>query len=143
MSLVKWNPENSLFPAFASWMDDFFPENALKPFKGVSVPSVNISETKTAFKVNVAAPGFKKEDFNLEVQNGLLMISGEMKEEKEEKDERYTRQEYAFSKFTRSFTLPENVNGDGIFAEYTDGVLKVTLPKRKTEEKPAIQISVK
>ncbi len=143
MSLIKWNPDNSMFPAFSSWMDDFFPDNGFKTMKGVSMPAVNVSETKSAFKLKVAAPGFKKEDFKLEVQNGMLMISGETKEEKEEKDEQYTRQEYSFSSFSRSFTLPENVKGDDIAAEYKDGVLKITLPKNKTEDKPTMQISVK
>lgn len=143
MSLVKWNPESSLFPAFSSWLDDFFPENGFKLMKGSSMPAVNIKETKTAFNVDVAAPGFKKEDFKLEVQGGMLMISGETKTEKEEKDERYTRQEYAFSSFSRSFSVPENVIGDNISAEYADGILKITLPKKKVEEKPSLQISVK
>ena len=143
MSLVKWNPESSFFPNITNWMDDFFPENGFKTWKGVSVPAVNVSETKDAYKVKVAAPGFKKEDFKLEVQNGMLLISGETKQEKEEKDERYTRQEYSFSSFNRTFTLPEHVNGEGIAAEYADGVLKITLPKNKTEEKPTVQISVK
>ena len=143
MSLIKWNPESTIFPVFSNWMDDFFPDNGFKTFKGMSMPAVNVSETKNAFKVKVAAPGFKKDDFKLEVQNGLLMISGETKEEKEEKEERYTRQEYAYSTFNRSFSLPENVDGKGIVAEYADGVLKVTLPKMKADEKPAVQIAVK
>jgi HSP20 family protein len=98
MSLVKWNPETSLFPTFSSWMDDFFPDNGFKTaVKGVSIPAVNVTESKDAFKLKVAAPGFKKEDFKLEVQNGYLTISGENKEEKEDKDEKYTRQEYRYS----------------------------------------------
>ncbi len=144
MSLVRWNPESSFFPSISNWMDDFFQDNGFKPaIKGVSIPAVNVKENKDAFKVNVAAPGFKKEDFKLEVQNGNLIISGETKEEKEEKDEKYTRQEYSYSTFSRSFTLPENVNAEGISAQYADGVLKVTLPKKKAEEKPAKQIAVK
>ncbi len=146
MSLIKWNPETSIFPNFSNWMDDFFPDNGNWPtpsVKGVSIPAVNVTENKDAFKLKVAAPGFKKEDFKLEMQNGYLTISGETKEEKEDKDEKYTRQEYRYSSFSRSFTLPENVKSDGISAEYADGVLKVVLPKKKTEEKPATQIAVK
>lgn len=143
MSLIRWNPESSLFPTFSSWMDDFFPDNFKPAVKGISIPAVNVTENKNAFKLKVAAPGFKKEDFKLEVQNGNLVISGENKEEKEEKDEKYTRQEYSYSTFSRSFTLPENVNGDGIAAEYADGILKITLPKKKTEDKPMKQILVK
>ena len=143
MSLIKWNPESSLFPSLSSWMDDFFPDNGFKPaIKGISIPAVNVTETKNAFKLNVAAPGFKKENFKLEVQNGYLTISGEVSEEKEDKDETFTRREYAYNTFSRSFSLPENVNGDDIAAQYADGVLKVTLPKKKADEKPTKQIAV-
>lgn len=146
MSLVKWNPESSFFPSISNWMDDFFPDNANWPkssVKGVSIPAVNVTENKDAFKLKVAAPGFKKEDFKLEIQNGYLTISGETKEEKEDKDEKYTRQEYRYSTFSRSFALPENVKSDDISAEYADGVLKIVLPKKKTDEKPVTQIAVK
>jgi HSP20 family protein len=143
MSLINRNPQNTLFPAFSSWIDDVFPENAFKTIKNVSIPAVNITETNDVFKLKVAAPGFKKEEFKLEVQNGMLTISGETKEEKEEKDERYTRQEYAFSSFSRSFAVPENVNGEAITAEYADGVLNVILPKKQADERPSVQIVVK
>lgn len=144
MSLIKWNPENNIFPAFTNWMDDFFPENGYKFRTAFHMPAVNVLETKDAFKLKVAAPGFKKEDFKLEIHNGMLVISGEVKEEKVEKDEKYTRQEFSMNTFTRTFSLPENVKTDAIAAEYADGVLKINLPKvLKTEDKPALQISVK
>jgi|JI10StandDraft_1071094.scaffolds.fasta_scaffold1231728_1 HSP20 family protein len=145
MSLVKWNPETSLFPGFSNWLDDFFPDNGDFPkpsVRGVSIPAVNVTENKDAFKLKVAAPGFRKDDFKLEIRNGYLIISGEAKEEKEDKDEKFTRQEYRYSTFSRTFTLPENVKGEAITAEYTDGVLKVTLPKRMVDEKPVHQIPV-
>ena len=144
MSLVKWNPENSFFPSLSTWMDDFFSENSFRSaMKGVSVPAINVKESKDAFKLHVAAPGFKKEDFKLEVKHGYLTISGESKEEKEDKDETFTRREYAYNSFSRSFSLPENINGEEIDAQYADGVLKVTLPKKKADEKPGKQITVK
>lgn len=144
MSLIKWNPETSFFPTITDWMDDFFPENGFKPkVKGISIPAVNVKENEAAFKLEVAAPGFKKEDFALEVKNNYLIVSGETKEEKEDKDEMYTRREYAFNSFNRSFGLPENVNADKIEAQYADGVLKVTIPKKKADEKPVKQIAVK
>lgn len=121
----------------------FFPDNGYKSFNGMSVPAVNILETKKDFKLKIAAPGFKKNDFKLEVQHGLLTISGEMKMEKEEKEERYTRQEFSYSTFRRSFTLPENIKADKIGANYEDGLLTVTLPKVMIEEKPKVQIAVK
>jgi HSP20 family protein len=143
MSLVKWNPERRLFPI--NWMEDFFADNFKPAVNGISIPAVNISENKTAFKLNVAAPGFKKEDFKLEVQNGYLVISAETKEEKEDKDEKYTRQEYFYNSFSRSFSLPEEIKEDNISAQYEDGLLKVTIPKLKVEEtaKMTKQIAVK
>ena len=144
MSLNKWNPTTSFFPTLSSWMDDLLPDNGFMPaVKGVSIPAVNATENKNAFQLKVAAPGFKKEDFKLEVKNGYLTVSGESSEEKEDKDETFTRREYSYNTFSRSFSLPENVNGDDISAKYADGVLKVTLPKKVTEEKAVKQIAVK
>ena len=146
MALIKWNSDANLLPAISGWLDDFFPDTneMFRPaLRGASLPAVNITENNDAFNVKVAAPGFKKEDFKLELHNGYLTISGETKEEKEDQNERYTRQEYRYSSFNRSFTLPENVRAEEIAAEYNDGILKVTLPKKKTEEKPKQQIAVK
>lgn len=144
MSLIKWNPESGFFPSLSTWMDDFFTDSNLKPsLKGVSVPAVNITESKTAYKLKVAAPGFKKDDFKLEVKHGYLIISGESSAEKEDKDETYTRREYSYNSFSRSFSLPENVDGDAITAQYADGVLGVSLPKKDADEKPGKQIAVK
>jgi HSP20 family protein len=143
MSLVKWNPESSFFPSFSNWMEDFFQDSPLRSMaKGVSVPAVNVTESKDAFKVNVAAPGFKKGDFKLETRNGYITISGESSASQEDQEETFTRREYAYNTFSRSFSLPENVNAEAISAEYADGVLKVTLPKKKAEEKVGKQIIV-
>lgn len=145
MSLIRWTPENGLFPTISNWMEDFFSDDwMIKPsVKGVSIPAINVMENKEAFKLKVAAPGFKKEDFKLEVKNGRLTISGETKTEKEDKEEKFTRQEYAYNAFTRSFMLPENVNGENISAQYADGILDVVLPKKEATEKPVQQIAVK
>lgn len=137
MSLIKWNPESSLFPAFSNWIDDFFADNGDFPMpkvKGISIPAVNVTENKDEFKLEVAAPGFKKEDFKLEVKNGYLTISGETKAEEEKKDEQYTRREFRFNSFNRSFTLPENIKDGDIKAKYNDGILFITLPKAKVEK---------
>jgi HSP20 family protein len=143
MSRNKWSPERSFFPTISNWMYDFFPDNSLKMLDGASTPAVNIVESNSDYKLSIAAPGFKKDDFKVQVRDGLLMISGERGEENLEEDERYTRREYAYSAFNRSFSVPENTEGDGVLAEYVDGVLQVKLPKKKTAEKPTIQISVK
>jgi len=137
MSLVKWNPEVSFFPSFPAWFDDFFADKGDFPVpsvKGVSIPAVNVTENKAEYKLEVAAPGFKKEDFKLEVKNGYLTIAGEVKEEKEEKEgDKYTRREFRYNSFSRSFALPDDVLDAKIGARYNDGILLITLPKSKTE----------
>lgn len=144
MSLIKWNPELSFLPNPPSWMDDFFSDGDwFKPaIKGVSIPAINVTEGKKAFKLEVGAPGFKKDDFKIEVNNGYLTISGEHKNEKEDKEDKVTRREFSYSTFARSFTLPENVKSDDISAKYEDGILLITLPKSKVEEKVAKTVAV-
>ena len=98
-----------------------------------TVPPVNIKETETTFVVELAAPGKRKEDFNIELDDNVLTISSESKHEKEEKDSdgKYTRKEFSYSSFKRAFTLPEIVNESDINASYENGVLHITLPKRE------------
>lgn len=143
MSLVRINPESGWFPAFPGWMDDFFSDNDFTEMRNLTVPAVNVSETKEAFRLSLAAPGFRKEDFRVEVRERVLTISAEARHEREDKGEKYTRKEYTCSSFSRSFTLPERVLGGDIVATYQDGELKITLPKKSGEEKPAMQIAVK
>ncbi|MBL7928964.1 MAG: Hsp20/alpha crystallin family protein [Bacteroidia bacterium] len=100
-----------------------------------TVPAVNISETNENFKIEVAAPGMNKEDFKLSVDNDLLTISAEKKEEKEENDTRYTRKEFSFVSFSRSFNMPEIVDSEKIDATYKNGVMSIILPK-KEEARP-------
>src|SRR5438034_9742490 len=127
---------------FPSVFDDFFkPWNEWFDSSGLLnkvllVPAVNIAENNNDYKVTVAAPGLKKNDFKINVDGNLLTISAETEETKEEKDdERYTRKEYNYSSFSRSFTLPEEVNREKIDASYEDGVLKLTLPKKEEVKK--------
>jgi HSP20 family protein len=144
MKLVK---RSNYQPAFNSFFDDFFTKDVFGqhgefPFKGTA-PSVNIINNDDAFVIEVAAPGMKKEDFNLELDNNLLSISYEKKEEKEETG-KYTRREFSYESFKRSFTIPENVvNGEAIQAKYEDGILRLNLPKKeeaKVQPKRAIEI---
>lgn len=142
MSLIKWNPESSLFSTFSNWMDDIFTDNGDFPMpkvKGVSIPAVNVTENKSEFKLEVAAPGFKKDDFKLEVKNGYLIINGEHKTEMNKEDETYTRREFSFNAFSRSFALPENVEEGKINARYNDGILLVSLPKTKMAKEELIK----
>lgn len=137
-------------------VDDFFDvDTFFKPFlsdlgvtlAGVDsdskIPSVNISETEKEFKIEMAAPGFDKNDFNIETQEGMLTISAEKKSEEEEEKKNYHRKEFTYSRFSRSFQLPENSLDEKIEAKYADGILKITLPKKEvTITKPKKEIKV-
>lgn len=96
-----------------------------------TLPAVNIRETEREFELEIAVPGKKKEDFNIEVDNNVLTISLEEKKEDEVKEKNYSRREFFYSSFKRAFTLPETVDEEKINAAYTDGILRFTLPKRE------------
>jgi HSP20 family protein len=131
--LVKYNR----FPTLRSMLDNFWSNDWMGddfPRKD-RMPAVNVKETDTCYEIEVAVPGMKKEDFKIDVDNGVLTISAEQKEEKEKKEDNYTRKEFSYNSFSRSFSLPQNVNEDNIKAKYENGVLALTLDKAK-EEKP-------
>ena len=111
MSLIKKTDWPSLLngPVLSDFFDNdrFFDADWLRK---QSVPAVNVKETEKTFEIELAAPGLTKKDFEISVDNGMLTISSEKKEEKEEKEKNYTRKEFSYSSFSRSFTLPENVN---------------------------------
>ncbi len=136
MTLVKRT--NNLFPSF---FDDFLTRDLFEwPKSNVetSVPAVNIKEVDDKYEVEVAAPGLSKDDFNVELNNNVLTISShkETKNEKRDEGTGYSRREFSYSSFERSFSLPENVvDVDKINAKYKDGVLHLDLPK-KEEAKP-------
>lgn len=99
------------------------------------MPAMNIKENDENFEIDIAAPGFNKKDFEITIENGILHLSAEKKEEKEEKEDNFTRKEFSYNSFSRSFTLPENVNDeDNIDAKYKNGILKLTLTKLHEDE---------
>jgi len=108
-----------------------FGKNWLEHEFGLLLPAVNIRETNKDFCLEFAAPGFKRGDFKVSVHDNTLTIHAEKEEEKHEEHKRYTRKEFAYTSFSRAFTLPENVNVDDIDAGYNDGILKVSVPKRE------------
>ncbi len=123
-----------LFPRL--WNDFFENEFFGVPVsarQALSVPAVNIRKTETGYDIEVAAPGMKKEDFNISLDNNVLTISSEKKSEqvKEDKQHGYTRREFNFSSFRRSFALPEETQVEKITAQYTDGVLHIQVPKKE------------
>ena len=101
----------------------------------MKIPAVNITEHKDEYKVSLAAPGLKKDDFKIEVNGNILTISSEKEESKEDFDKKFTRKEYSYSSFSRSFTLPEEINQEKIEAKYEDGVLKISLPRNEEAKK--------
>ena len=120
----------TLFPDLFDF-DRFFDFDFPPVRKIAQVPMVNVKEGKNLFTLEMAAPGMKKSDFDIEIDNNLLIISFEKEEEKKETDEMYTRKEYSFDSFSRSFTLPDSVDESKIKARYIDGVLKLELPKKE------------
>ena len=109
-----------------------------------SLPAVNVKESDNEFVIDVAAPGMTKNDFKINFQNNVLTISSEKKGEKEEKKESYTRKEFSYQSFQRSFTVSENtIDSDKINAKYNDGILHITLPKREeVKPKPMREIKI-
>ena len=97
---------------------------------GRSIPAVNVRETDKNFEIEVAAPGYDKNDFKVEMDSGLLTISVQKEEEKKEKENNYTRREFGYSSFSRSFNLPQNVSEEDINAKYEGGILKLTIAKK-------------
>lgn len=104
---------------------------------------VNIKETPDAFSVDMAVPGLNKSNFHIDLDNQVLSISAEITEENEAKDEKYTRREFGYSSFKRSFTLPETVDDSQIKANYQEGILSVYLPKKEeAKKKPPKRIAI-
>lgn len=134
MSLIKTKKNGDLFPSLLSDFfetDRFFtPRWVEKEFEN-TIPSVNIKENGKEFNIEFAAPGFNKNDFKVNVEDNLLTISAERKEEKKEEDERFTRKEFSYNTFSRSFTLPQSVNAEKVDAKYADGILKLCIPKKE------------
>ncbi|WP_454244324.1 Hsp20/alpha crystallin family protein [Psychroflexus sp. MBR-150] len=122
--------------------DDRLTENGFSALK--SLPAVNIEEKEDKYSLELAAPGKSKKDFNIELDNDLLIISSETKDEKETEDKNFTRREFSYESFKRSFTLPDTVDANKIKANYKNGILYLDLPKReeaKTQPKRLIDIS--
>ncbi len=134
MTLVKFKD------TFPSFLDEFFGGDIFDSVRGTSsignsLPAVNVKENEKQFELEVAAPGMKKEDFKIELDNNILGISSEMKHESEEEKDKYTRREFRYSSFRRTFTLPDSVDSEGISASYNDGVLKIQIPKLNEEKR--------
>lgn len=123
---------------FRPWNEWFDADNGFFE-RTLSMPAVNVVENKDHYTVSIAAPGLKKQDFKIDVDGNMLSISCEKEDHKEEKDARYTRKEYNYSSFSRSFTIPEEVRKEKIEAKYEDGILKLTMPRMHAVKPEAVQ----
>lgn len=131
-----------------AYWDDFFNDRFYKQFNSsacqIHTPAVNVMEDEKGYRIEVAAPGVKKADFNLELENDVLTISTEKKEDKKDQQPTYLRREFNFQSFKRSFELPESIDQEGIQASHEAGILKLHLPKREeVVQKVTKQIEVK
>lgn len=129
--IVRKNGNPSLFTD--KWLSDFFETDRFFDADWLKrtqeVPAVNVVEKEKEFEIQMAAPGLTKKDFNITIENGVLSIFVEKEVENEAKDENYTRKEYSYTNFARSFNLPESVKTEKVDAWYENGILKLVLPK--------------
>lgn len=137
MALLKRN-----LPAFGN-LSDFFDDDWFRVKSSDLLPAINVSDNDGNYEIEMAVPGFKKEEFNVSIKNGVLTISAKTQKEEEDKKKNYTRKEFSSKSFSRSFTLPDNIDENSIDAEYKDGVLKVLLHKSEKELPVKRSVSIK
>lgn len=140
MSIIRYSPTDFVPTTFSNLVDRFFNESLARTGGSTFVPKVDIIENDNAFEIHFAVPGLNKEDFNIEVKDNYLTVSGERKLTNEKKDKNFHSIETSYGSFSRSFSLPENVNADKAQAKYNNGILELTLPK---DEKKVLKQTIK
>ena len=146
MTLVKLangNKNYGVNPFFNDVFDSLLNDSFLGDKLSSRVPAVNIAETENEFHIELAVPGLKKEDFKISLDKNVLSVSTEKKTENIEEGKKFSKREYNYTSFTRSFTLPESVDQTKINAEYTDGILKLNVAKREEAKIQTREIAVK
>lgn len=126
----------TIFPALTNMLDEVFGSETLDQVSNKSfwMPPANIKEEDHQFVIELSIPGFNKEDFEISLENQNLTISSKKEFVKEKTASNFTRREFAFKNFTRKFTLPKNVDTDKINANYTNGILSLTIPKAENSK---------
>lgn len=142
MLLTRFDPLNEL-RTLEDRLNRVFSSDLSKDVMSNFTPSINTREGEYAYHIDVDLPGVKKEDISVKVENNVLTLKGERKSKEEVKEENYYKMESSFGSFTRSFTLPDNIDAENIHAENKDGVLEITLPKKEEKNKSVKQIKVK
>jgi HSP20 family protein len=145
MTLVKFNDNrnNTLLPGFNDVFDSIFNDTFFNDRMVTRVPAVNISESEHNYHVELAAPGLKKEDFKLNLERNQLNISVEQRAAENDQQKNYSKREYSYSSFVRSFTLPDSADHGQIEASYTDGILRIDIAKREEAKAVRRQIEIK
>lgn len=145
MTLVKFNngQKSAVNPWFSDVFDSIINDSFLNERFLNKVPAVNIAETENEFHIELAVPGLKKEDFKISLDKNVLSVSAEKKTENVDETKKYSKREYSYNSFVRSFTLPETADQSKIEAEYTDGVLKLNVAKKEEAKIQSREISVK
>jgi len=145
MTLVKFNrqPKNNLVNPFFNDVYSLLNDSFLNEKLATRTPSVNITETDAQFEVELAVPGLSKEDFKINLEKDVLSVSAEKKTETVDENKKFTKREYNFNSFSRSFTLPESADHSKIDADYTAGILKLTIAKKEEAKSQSREIAVK
>ena len=145
MTLVKFNngQKSAVNPWFSDVFDSIINDSFLNERFLNKVPAVNIAETENEFHIELAVPGLKKEDFKISLDKNVLSVSAEKKTENVDESKKYSKREYSYNSFVRSFTLPETADQSKVEAEYTDGVLKLSVAKKEEAKIQSREISVK
>ena len=146
MTLVKFangQKNHGVNPFFNDVFDSILNDSFLSDKLATRVPAVNIAETENEFHIEMAAPGLKKDDFKISLDKNVLSVSAEKKAENVDEGKKYSKKEYSYNSFVRSFTLPESVDHSKIEAEYTDGILKLSIAKKEDAKIQSREIAVK
>lgn len=147
MNITRWDPFREM-EELSTRLNRMFGRSGLTTTSGETLsfpdwaPSVDVAETAEEFQIKAELPGVKKEDLKVHVESGVLTLSGERRQEKEEKGKKYHRVERSYGSFMRSFTLPDGVDAAKLHAEYKDGLLNVRLPKTAAEKPKAVEVKV-
>ncbi len=140
MSIIRYNANDFVPTSFSNLVDRFFNESMTRSGGSTFIPKVDVIENETSYEIHFAVPGLNKEDFNIELKDNYLTISGERKFSNEKKDKNFHTVETNYGSFSRSFSLPENIDSSKINAKYDKGILELAIPK---DEKKALKQSIK
>jgi HSP20 family protein len=145
MTLVKFKQpiNNALMPGFNDVFDSIFNDTFFNDRMLSRVPAVNISETENYYHVELAAPGLKKEDFKLNLERNSLSVSVEQTADQQANQKQYSKREFGYNSFVRSFTLPDSADHSQIEAAYNDGILSIAIAKREDAKPVRRQIEIK